>query len=190
LLLKKAFVVKSLQGNVLVASPDLHDPNFLRAVVLIVQHNDQGALGLILNRRTNAKLKQIWEQISTEPCESDEYVHAGGPVEGPLMALHTSEDLAESEVIPGLYIGTNREHLEQLVATSGPLRVFAGYAGWGGGQLEIEMREGSWHVAPATIEMVFDGAGDLWHTVMRQITSQTLLSSLKIKHIPPDPRLN
>src|SRR5688572_22739803 len=103
----KAIVVNSLQGQVLVASPDLLDPNFLRAVVLIVQHNEQGALGLILNRRTHAKLKQVWEQVSPQPCESEEYVHAGGPVEGPLMALHTNAELGESEVVPGLYIGTN-----------------------------------------------------------------------------------
>jgi putative transcriptional regulator len=187
----KAFAVKSLQGHVLVASPDLHDPNFLRSVVLIVQHNEQGALGLILNRRTHAKLKQVWEQVSPEPCESDEYVHAGGPVEGPLMALHTNAELGETEIFSGLFIGTNRDHLERLVSDNvQPLRIFAGYAGWGGGQLENEMQQGSWHTAHATAEMVFYTEGDLWQTVLRQITSSTLLSSLKIKHIPPDPRLN
>jgi putative transcriptional regulator len=187
----KAIAVNSLQGQVLVASPDLLDPNFLRTVVLIVQHNEQGALGLILNRRTHAKLKQVWEQVSPQPCDSEEYVHAGGPVEGPLMALHTTAEFGESEIVPGLFIGTNRDHLERLVADNvQPLRIFAGYAGWGAGQLEIEMRQGSWHTTAATSEMVFHSDGDLWHTVLRQITSSTLLSSLKIKHIPPDPRLN
>jgi putative transcriptional regulator len=187
----KAIVVNSLQGHVLVASPDLLDPNFLRTVILIVQHNEQGALGLILNRRTQAKLKQVWQQVSPQPCESEEYVHAGGPVEGPLMALHTNVELGETEIVPGLFIGTNRDHLEQLVAENAqPLRMFAGYAGWGGGQLENEMQQGSWHTAQATTEMVFHNDSDLWHSVLKQITSSTLLESLKIKHIPPDPRSN
>lgn len=182
---------KSLAGHFLVASADLSDPNFFRTVVLIFRHNEEGAAGLVLNRRTNASVRQLWEQIGESPCKSRAPLHLGGPVEGPLMAIHALEQLQELEIVPGVFLSNGREMLERLVDDDDArTRFFVGYAGWGDGQLERELGEGSWLVAPATAELVFGDHEELWQKVTRQVTSGNLLSALKIKHVPPDPRLN
>lgn len=183
--------MKSLTAHFLIASGDLADPNFLRSVVLIFRHNEEGAAGVILNRRMTATVKQIWEQVSEEPCDCEAPLHMGGPVEGPLMALHADEALSEMPVLAGVYVSTGREMLEKLVEQNQePLRFFVGYAGWGSGQLERELREGSWLAAPATAEQVFGTVDDLWQQLTRSIVSRAFLSALNIKHVPPDVSLN
>ncbi len=109
-----------LQGHLLVASPKLGDPNFFRAVVLLVRHNEDGALGLILNRPSDTPLKAVWETVSETPCETTAVIHHGGPCPGPLMAVHTEEFMAESEVLPNLYFASDKQQLEHLALR--PLR--------------------------------------------------------------------
>ena len=96
-------VDESLRGHLLIASPKLVDPNFHRTVVLMIQHTDDGALGLVLNRSTGKLLQNIWSEISEKPCDGELVLHLGGPVPGPLMALHTAEWLSDSEVLPGVF---------------------------------------------------------------------------------------
>src|SRR5205814_2997514 len=81
--------MKSLQGQLLIASPKLFDPNFFRSVVLLVQHTENGALGLILNHPLEMTIANAWEQVSEMPCEATGVLHQGGPCDGPLMVLHT-----------------------------------------------------------------------------------------------------
>jgi putative transcriptional regulator len=183
--------MQPLQGHLLVAAARLLDPNFGRSVVLMIQHSSEGALGLILNRPTKAKIKDIWSQISDTSCESDAVVHLGGPVEGPLMALHQHVPASDDEVVPGVYFTPESAKIQQLVhETELPIKFFVGYAGWGAGQLEAEMDEGSWLTLPARAEHVFEGGDDLWEKVFRQISGSSLVKALRIKHVPPDPRLN
>jgi putative transcriptional regulator len=183
--------MKSLTAHFLIASNELVDPNFFRTVVLIFRHNDEGAAGVIVNRRMTASVKQIWEQVSEEPCQCDAPLHMGGPVEGPLMALHADEELSEMAVLSGVFVSTGREMLEKLVEKNeGPLRFFVGYAGWGGGQLERELREGSWLTVPATAEQIFGAVDDLWQQLTRSVVSRAFLDALNIKHVPPDASLN
>lgn len=183
--------MKSLTAHFLIASSELVDPNFFRSVVLIFRHNEEGAAGVILNRRMTATVKQIWEQVSDEPCGCEAPLHMGGPVEGPLMALHGDDALSEMKILSGVYVSTGREMLEKLVDQgSEPLRFFVGYAGWGGGQLERELREGSWLTAPATADQIFGTVDSLWQELTRSIVSQAFLSALNIKHVPPDVSLN
>lgn len=183
--------MQSLVGKLLVAAVDLVDPNFHQAVVLIVQHNESGALGLILNRPTPTKLSMIWSQVSDTPCNSEAALYAGGPIQGPLMAVHTSDELSESEILPGVVITSNREHITLLVERDEePLRLFAGYAGWGGGQLEEELRESSWMVAQANTDHVFQPERDQWTQLLKAIHGSQMIHSLKIKHVPSNPRLN
>jgi putative transcriptional regulator len=180
-----------LQGQLLVASSDLLDPNFLRTVVLIVQHSDEGTLGLILDRRTSTSLEQMWEQIGQTPCERDEKLHLGGPVSGPLMAVHTLANASEVEINEGLYFSAGTEALRVLAALGDhDVRFFVGHAGWGAGQLEGEIADGSWQLTPATIELVFSGTDDLWLRATRQIVGSSLIAALQIKHVPPHPNLN
>jgi len=125
------------------------------------------------------------------PCETDEQLHLGGPCDGPLMALHTREPLLEIAIIPGLFFSGSKESLEQLVGENdGPVRFFAGYSGWGPGQLESELKRGSWSLIPATVELVFGSDDELWGKVRRGIADAELRTVLRVKHIPADPRLN
>ena len=132
--------MESLQGHLLIAAVDLAEP-FTRAVVLLIRHNDDGALGLILNRRTRATLKEAWGKLSEVPCFREESLFLGGPCEGPLMALHQHTALLEHETLPGLYFCASKDKLERLAATKGgpPVKFFAGYSGWSAGQLEDEI---------------------------------------------------
>jgi putative transcriptional regulator len=186
-----ARTMKSLEGQLLIASNELRDPNFLRTVVLIFRHDDEGAAGLVLNRRLNATLRQIWKQVSQQPCRCEAALYLGGPVEGPLMAIHTEGELSEIEIVEGLFFSAGGENLAQLVDAEQPMaRFFVGYAGWGAGQLEREMDEGAWLTAPATAERVFGDIDELWQRVTREATSSALISTLKIKHVPKHPWMN
>jgi putative transcriptional regulator len=185
--------MESLSGHLLVASPFLMDPNFVRTVVLLIHHSDEGAFGVVLNRLSEKTVQELWEDVSETPCESQERLHLGGPVSGPLIAIHTDSELSEMEILPGLYFSAQREHLEKLISRPGEqLRLFVGHAGWGDGQLENEMKVGSWLTRPATIDYVFYDESELWKRVARDIGESLLLETLKVdpKVIPPDPRVN
>jgi putative transcriptional regulator len=183
--------MESLQGHLLVASPHLADPNFVRTVVLLIHHSKEGAFGVVLNRPADSTIGQLWEQVTHEPCESERRVNVGGPVAGPLMAIHTEQQLAELEILPGLYFAAQREHLEALVGQNrGPFRLFIGHSGWGGGQLENELEQGAWFTTPATVDAVFGQDADLWKQIAQHIGQSMLVETLKIKHVPADPSMN
>ena len=180
-----------IQGHLLVASPKLGDPNFFRAVVLLVRHNEEGAFGVVLNRPSNTLLKEVWSNVSETPCTTDALIHHGGPCPGPLMAVHKEEFLAESEVLPNLYFATDKEKLEHLaLKPTESARFYAGYAGWSAGQLEAEMNEGAWFNTPAKAEHAFWDHDDLWDLVCRELSATTRLAGIKLKHEPPDPSMN
>ena len=183
--------MRDLTGHLLVASPHLADPNFVKTVVLLIHHSEDGAFGVVLNRPADNTIKDLWEQVGETPCESDRRVNVGGPVSGPLMAVHTNKHLAEMEILPGIYFAAQRNHLEELLLqTASPYRIFVGHSGWGGGQLESELKEGAWLTTPATIEHVFGDDSDLWRKVAQHIGESMLASVLKVKHVPADPSVN
>lgn len=181
----------SLQAHLLIASRSLLDPNFVRTVVLILQHNEQGALGLVLNRPADKTVKQLWRELGGSECRVDEPVRLGGPVPGPLMAVHANQFFAELEVMPGVFFAARKDHLDELVRHEGdPLRIFVGHSGWGPGQLERELAEGAWHTLPATSEYVFQDTSELWEAAVRSVGRSTLRSVLGIQDIPEDPTVN
>jgi len=184
--------MKSLQGHLLVASPHLPDPNFFRTIVLMVQHNEQGAFGLVLNRPSNSTLKDIWKQVTDEPCQDDQPILLGGPLPGPLMAVHTKASCSEDQIRQGIYFATQKDNVMQIVGHGAqPYRIFSGYAGWAGGQLEHEMEVGGWLTTPATFDYIFHPLGDdIWKKVVSDIGGEIVLSSLKIKEVPDDPSVN
>ena len=183
--------MESLQGRLLIASPHLLDPNFVKTVVLLIQHSQEGALGVVLNRPTSKWLKDLWKEVGTVPCQKEASVCLGGPVAGPLMAVHTNQFFADIEILPGLYFAAKREHLDGLVMLKDdPLKVFFGHAGWGPGQLDREIQAGGWLILPATTETVFYSGEDLWERTSKQVARASLQSILKIKHFPDDPSVN
>lgn len=180
--------MSSLAGKLLVATPELGDPNFARSVVLMLQHGEQGAIGLVLNHRSGTQLSAIWEQISDEPCSFDLPVMTGGPVEGPLVIMHTDADLNEREIMPGVYFAAHKDLITELLAKGEqPMRIFAGYSGWGAGQLETEMEEGSWSITDASRDFIFGDEETLWKRATKQIADDVLIRGLGIKHVPDEP---
>jgi putative transcriptional regulator len=180
-----------LTGHLLVASQNLLDPNFVKTVVLLVQHGKEGALGLVLNRPIDKNVQDLWREVGGGPCVSQQPVYLGGPVPGPLMAVHDHPDAGELEIMPGIFFSASKQNLDILVAqTLHPYKIFIGNSGWGAGQLENELEEGAWLSLSATAEHLFQDSTELWHLVSRSIGRSMLESMLNIKDIPENPRLN
>jgi putative transcriptional regulator len=183
--------VKSLEGKLLVASPHLPDENFFRSVVLIVRHDEEGAFGIVLNRPTENTIADIWGMLTEETCECLETINLGGPVAGPLMAVHTEEDCSETEILPGVYLATQREAIQRLVSEERyPFRIFSGYAGWGGGQLDQELDQGGWMTTEAHSNDIFADEEELWNRVSQHIGLEVMTPLFDRITPPDDPSLN
>jgi putative transcriptional regulator len=162
--------VDSLKGQLLLASPGLFDPNFRRTVVLVTEHNDEGAAGLVLNRRSETVVAEAVPDLL--PLVPDEdYVYIGGPVqESAVLVLAEFEDPDDAAVLVVDDVGfvPGDGDFELLAGSTRRVRVFAGYAGWGPGQLEAELEESSWIVEEAAGRDLFiQPETDLWGTVLR-----------------------
>jgi len=182
-----------LRGKLLVASPHLDDPNFYHTVVFVVLHNDEGAIGLVLNRPTSATLEDALELLSDDSPAPSPGWSIGGPVEGPLMALHADQLCREEEetLIDGVYFSLSPKNLQFLAQQSvAPSRFFKGYAGWAEGQLEDELQTGSWLVGDATLDDLFGSTWDLWDRVLRRIGFSILSDALGGIERPTDPSCN
>ena len=182
----------SLKGQLLVATERLLDPNFRRTVLLMLEHTESGAVGVVLNRPTEATVEDLSEQVLHEPFDWDKPIHIGGPVPGPLIVLHTDSDQADQEVFDGLFSTVDASKIQELLrARVDPSLIVANYAGWGPGQLESEFETDSWYTCPAELEHIFwDAADDLWETIVKRINSSTLTSILHLRDLPSDPSLN
>jgi len=180
--------MKSLQGQLLVASAHLADPNFARSVVLLVQHDENGAMGLVLNRSLEMSVGDALSQSMDESYDGDETLHQGGPCEGPLMVLHTHEPVAQIKVIDGVCFSAERDSIAWLLKNNrGPIQFFAGYSGWAAGQLESELAAGGWSLAVATPRDAFGGDDDQWTAINARIALGRPISR---RIIPNDPQSN
>jgi putative transcriptional regulator len=182
---------RSLRGHLLVAAPGLADPNFFRSVVLMIHHDQGGAVGLVLNRISDSTIAEIWEAVSADPCDCQQRLILGGPVTGPLMALHTIVEFSENEIIAGVHFSARKDSLDQIVRDpQHPFRIFSGYSGWAAGQLEGELRVGGWLTIAATYDFVFAEPEELWKQVTQAIGEQITTPVLKRTHRPADPSQN
>jgi putative transcriptional regulator len=180
-----------LTGRLLVAAPALDDPNFERTVILVLDHDEDGALGLVLNRASTVPVHEAftgWSELVADPpvlfgggpVEPDALVALGrtaarvGPGGGTLLDDHVRlVDLSADPVLEGLELDT--------------VRVFAGYAGWAPGQLEGELAQGAWFPIEADADDVFTADPDgLWHAVLRRQPDELRL----LGNFPPDPSTN
>lgn len=184
--------MKSLKGHFLIASKSLTDPNFVRSVLLMIEHTDLGAAGVILNRPTGATLAEVSEKVFDEPDDWEKPIYLGGPVPGPLMALHSIEHLADQSVVEGLFTTVDPDKIRALIQLRvEPSLFIANYAGWGGGQLEIELTQDSWRFIPAEASIALEG-GDvsMWDSLIRKVSDNLLAGALKLGDLPHDPSLN
>lgn len=178
-------------GQLLVAAPRLADPNFFRAVILLLDHDDDGAVGVVVNRPSQLPLHAVlpaWANSAAEPA----LLFTGGPV-APESALAVAASLGDQPPV-----GFQRlvDHLGLIDLDQDPgsvvpavqgFRVFSGYAGWGAGQLEAEVAEGSWYVVSAsTTDLLAPRPTGLWRSVLRRQPGELAF----VATYPLDPSMN
>ena len=179
----------SIRGQLLVAGPALLDPNFWRTVVLIVEHNEEGALGLVLNRPSETSIADAVPQLQ-ELVDPDEHLFIGGPVQpSSVIVLAEFEDAGDAALIAFddvgvLGTGSSPEDLTVGVRSG---RAFLGHSGWGPGQLDGELERGDWILEPATLQDAFSAdPGSLWSEVLTRKGGSYAL----VARMPADPSMN
>jgi putative transcriptional regulator len=181
--------METLRGQLLVAAPTLEDPNFARAVVVVGEHNEDGALGVVLNRPSETEVAEAVPDLADLVLQG-EIVHVGGPVQSSavlVLAQFAQPELAQQLVVGDVGFLAVDDDDERVATALSRARVFAGYAGWGPGQLEAELEREDWIVEPALCEDIFtDDPASLWSTVLDRKGGQYRL----IARMPVDPSVN
>jgi putative transcriptional regulator len=181
--------MESTRGQLLIAGPGLLDPNFWRTVVLVVEHNQDGALGLVLNRPSETTVVESVPQLEAM-VGPDERLFIGGPVQpSAVIVLADFEDPGDAALIAfdavGV-LGAGSSLDEQAIGVRSG-RAFVGHAGWGPGQLDGELERGDWILEPARHEDAFSGSpGELWSEVLTRKGGSYAL----VARMPPDPSVN
>jgi putative transcriptional regulator len=183
--------MESLRGRLIIASPVLQDPNFDRTVVLITEHDEEGAMGLVLNRPSDAPVGDAVPDLAWVAPDDDGLVHIGGPVapDGVIVLAEWDDPshaaiLVEDDLgfVPG--DATSPELLELAIRRA---RIYAGHAGWGPGQLEGELAEDAWAVVDALPGDPLSGdPSGMWRRVLRRQGGHLAW----LANHPPDPSLN
>lgn len=181
--------MENVAGQLLIAGPALHDPNFERTVVLVAQHGEEGALGVVLNRPAEMTVGDAVPEL-TDVLDGSEPMWVGGPVQPTgVVVLAEWDDPAPAM---GLVVGeigllAARSDVEDLASGARRARAYAGYTGWGPGQLDSELEREDWIVSDSLPEDVFtEDPGELWSAVLRRKGGSYGLVAM----MPIDPSLN
>ena len=188
------------KGAFLIAAPSLYDPNFRQTVILLCEHNDKGSMGLVINRPTELVLTEALRQIALP--DRDDVIYRGGPVQPDhLLILIRSDQPPPSSshhVFGAVYLGADAPTLQSLATRSAGddapavhvdavFRGYAGYAGWGAGQLDAELATDSWITMPAESKWIFDADPRIvWPELMRALGPRYAFYA----DMPRDPNLN
>ncbi|MDX2226146.1 MAG: YqgE/AlgH family protein [Verrucomicrobiae bacterium] len=161
----------SLKGKLLLDSGMLSGSSFDKTVLLICEHNAEGALGLVLNRPVGRKVGEVIDREMGEALRNHP-VYLGGPVQTQVLSwLQYDEFLPDANVMENLKLGHALEELAEVTegySSTCRVKVFAGYAGWSPGQLDEELSRGSWLVSAAKMDVIFDVGGDgMWRGILR-----------------------
>ena len=177
---------ETLAGQLLLAHPALRDPNFRRSVILLSAHNGDGAMGVVLNRPLDKQLGELNAEFALGPLAGVP-VYAGGPVE-PEQLILVSWQWLETESAFQLHFGIEPDQAAELVGRPGvALRAFLGYAGWGKGQLENEMKHDTWLVSTVEGEILGQADGTaLWRQILGSLDPELKL----LADEPDDPTVN
>ncbi len=179
-----------LAGNLLVASSTVSDPVYAHGVCLVVHHQDDSIIGVMLNRPLQPDPAALLKLLGKSPPSSERFakktsepplasplgaVHFGGPLSGPVVAIHQISQYAEAETGQGIYVAAQKHNLESLVLQQpSPYRLIVGHLGWKTEQLQSELDAGVWHMLPATAEVVFSGAEEMWPGLIRRATTRSM----------------
>ena len=178
-----AFAAEPSGSLFLVAKPQLADPNFGQAVVLLTQFGRLGSMGMIVNRPTGLALSRVFPDVK-RLAQTDERFFFGGPVSRDvvLFVFRAPEQPGEAfEVLDGMYVSTDKGLLKELLGRDQPieaLRVFMGYAGWAAGQLEAEVSRGDWDLVRADAKTIFAKKPEaIWPELNRRASETTVRGS-------------
>jgi putative transcriptional regulator len=175
----------------MIATPDIEQGIFFRAVVLVCEHNLNGSFGLVINKSLDFELPEEILNVS-QVVNKKVHIRAGGPVQtNQMMLLHTSPDIPQQtlEICPGVFLGGDLQFLQEaLTNDEGPdIHLCFGYAGWGAGQLEREFLDGHWFLHPASEKYIFNTSPEkLWQQLLREMGGKYATMSM----IPEDLTLN
>ena len=182
----------SLKNQILIAMPQLEDPNFDHSITYILEHNEDGAMGLTLNRPVDISYEDVLEDMdieATAPIGVRHRIVVGGPVQQEAgFILHPPTDTPYESTVPllgDLYLTTSRDLLVDIAAGKGPSQslMALGYAGWSAGQLEAELAQNSWLSVAASTEIIFDVPFELrWQTAARSLGIDINLLSSQAGH--------
>lgn len=165
-----AFAQTLTNGTLLVASPTLADPNFARAVILVLRHDQEGTIGVMLNKPTNLVPATVFPELGESIGSYEGLLFRGGPI-APTRLLYIVRGLAAAtvsgpEVLDKVFLSIDDESLPEMVRLANgtdELRLYAGHAAWVPGQLQAEINAGGWQLLPGTAELVFHAdPGSLW----------------------------
>ena len=176
----------SLAPRLLLSMPQLNDPNFKQTVVLLCEHGEEGAFGLVLNRQTDTPVSSVVRLSPPVDVDNGVQLWIGGPVEperGWILLGDQGGDAGAMEVCDGLYLSTSPDLLRQLLMDRpvGRTRLLTGYAGWGAGQLDAELSASAWLVADIQLDLIFETqAAQMWETAIRRLGAEP--SMLQMGH--------
>tara|TARA_R110000850_G_scaffold137840_7_gene258970 strand:- start:137 stop:718 length:582 start_codon:yes stop_codon:yes gene_type:complete len=155
----------SLANHFLISMPQMLDPSFAGALTYICEHNEEGAMGIIINRPIKIGLNDILAQLNMPDIDKSYSIHWGGPVqEDRGFIIHTAKQEngqqweSSLEIVPGIRLTTSKDIIKAIAENQGPEKfiIALGYAGWGSGQLEQELAENTWLCCPANEQLLFD----------------------------------
>ncbi len=183
-----------LAGSLLVAAPGVQDPVFARSVCIIVEHSKEQTIGIMLNRRLAMESESLWDQLlegGAKPTHSDSHINFGGPQNGPVLAIHDNQMLAEGGNSQGVYMSAQSETLKKLaLSTPDHCRLFIGHAVWQVSQLETEIIQGDWHLLTAVPELVFADEHTMWARGIQVIGNGIIQAVTGLPHFMAQPFLN
>jgi putative transcriptional regulator len=181
----------NLTNQFLIAMPTLEDPNFSRTVTYVCAHNDEGAMGIVINRPLNLELGEVFSQMEMEavdPAINGRTVYQGGPVHrdrGFIIHRPARDWGSTIHVTDEIAVSTSREILAAISRGEGPgeILVALGYAGWGAGQLEEEMAQNAWLSGPADMEIIFSApAEERWSRAAARLGIDLFRLSSEVGH--------
>jgi len=168
---------ESLAPVLLVSMPQMLDPNFSKTVVLLAEYGAHGAFGLVLNRRMDEPASAIVTADEPLNIHPGMYLYTGGPVEPTRAWILTADvelDPEALEVMTGVYLSASPTLVRRTLESepNPATRMVVGYAGWGAGQLDIELAEGSWLLAPVESDLIFANVDSMWEAAIRRLGAE------------------
>ncbi len=180
--------MESLRGKLLIATPQLVDPHFARTVVLITEHGEEGAMGIVLNRPSEASVSEVVPALV--PVAGQGSVFVGGPVQPNALVMlgeFSNPEMAAWIVVADVGLVSAQSEIDELPDAVRRGRLYAGFSGWGAGQLEDEIEEDAWIIeAPIPAELFPEDPNALWSDVLSRMGGEYAL----VARMPDDPSMN